>query len=143
MAENTVAELSETQSGDLLYGVPAIAEDLGSLSVWNIEALADIMFGGITAAEYADATKVEGISIDSALPADWAARELQGRCAVQGNLDPLMLVCGGDVMRRESARILEVLGAGPFIFNLGHGIVPQTPPEHVAQLADLIRDWKP
>ena len=94
-------------------------------------------------AEYAGATKVEGISIDSALPAAWAARELQGQCTVQGNLDPLMLVCGGDVMRRESARILEVLGGGPFIFNLGHGIVPQTPPEHVAQLADLIRDWKP
>jgi uroporphyrinogen decarboxylase len=91
--------------------------------------------------DYVAATEVDGVSIDSVLPTGWAARELQGRCTVQGNLDPLALVSGGDAMREETARILDVLGHGPFIFNLGHGIVPQTPPEHVAELADLIRGW--
>ena len=45
-------------------------------------------------------------------------------------------------MREEANRILETLRSGPFIFNLGHGIVPQTPPQHVGELAQLIRGWK-
>ena len=61
---------------------------------------------------------------------------------VQGNLDPLLLVAGGDEMRVQAAHILETLGHGPFIFNLGHGIVPQTPPEHVGELVRLVKDWR-
>jgi uroporphyrinogen decarboxylase len=59
--------------------------------------------------------------------------------AVQGNLDPLLLVNGGEALERRIDEILDVLGDGPLIFNLGHGIVPQTPPEHVAQLIERVR----
>jgi uroporphyrinogen decarboxylase len=58
---------------------------------------------------------------------------------LQGNLDPLALVGGGEVLRRGVLEILRALRGRPFIFNLGHGIVPQTPPEHVARLVELVR----
>ena len=50
-----------------------------------------------------------------------------------------MLVAGGPAMEREATRILDKLGHGSFIFNLGHGVVPQTPPEHVAELVETVR----
>jgi uroporphyrinogen decarboxylase len=83
------------------------------------------------------------LSLDTGLGAHWAAKELQPHICVQGNLDPLMLVVGGRAMEAEAKRILDKLGHGSFIFNLGHGVVPQTPPEHVAQLVDIVRNWKP
>lgn len=90
---------------------------------------------------YFETTGVDAVSLDTSVSPAWAAQTLQGIGAVQGNLDPLSLVAGGEVLVREAATILETLSSGPFIFNLGHGIVPQTPPEHVAMLAELIRNW--
>jgi uroporphyrinogen decarboxylase len=83
------------------------------------------------------------LSIDTGLGAHWAARELQPHICLQGNLDPMMLVVGGAALEREATRILDKLGHGSFIFNLGHGVVPQTPPEHVAHLVEIVRNWKP
>jgi uroporphyrinogen decarboxylase len=83
------------------------------------------------------------LSIDTAIGAHWAAKELQPHICVQGNLDPLMLVTGGPALDREARRILDKLGQGGFIFNLGHGVVPETPPEHVAQLVEIVRNWTP
>jgi uroporphyrinogen decarboxylase len=68
-----------------------------------------------------------------------AARCVPQEVALQGNLDPLALVGGGEMLRRETQGILQALRGRPFIFNLGHGIVPQTPPEHVARLVELVR----
>jgi len=82
---------------------------------------------------------VDAIGIDSSVPVLWAARELQPHVAVQGNLDPVRLLTGGDVMAHEVAEIVHALGDGPFIFNLRHGILPQTPPEHVSELVALVR----
>ena len=82
------------------------------------------------------------MSVDSFLPPSWARDNIQDLCAVQGNLDPIALLTGGDVLWRETNAILETLGDGPFVFNLGHGVVQQTPPEHVAELARLIRSWR-
>lgn len=81
----------------------------------------------------------EGLSLDTTVPLDWAGKVLQGQATLQGNLDPLVLVAGGEILRRETARILGALGNRPFVFNLGHGIVPETPPEHVAALVEQIR----
>jgi uroporphyrinogen decarboxylase len=83
------------------------------------------------------------LSIDTGLGAHWAAKELQPHICLQGNLDPLMLVAGGPALEREATRILDKLGHGSFVFNLGHGVVPQTPPEHVAHLVETVRNWKP
>lgn len=84
-------------------------------------------------------TGVDAVSLDTGLPLAWARATLQTRVTVQGNLDPLMLVVGGEAMDKAIDHILAELGRGPFIFNLGHGIIPMTPPENVARLAERIR----
>ena len=88
---------------------------------------------------FVEQTKVDGVSCDTSLPLAFMRDQLQPDTTVQGNLDPLLLVSGGDALRRRVDEILEALSGGPFIFNLGHGIVPQTPPEHVAELVRQIR----
>lgn len=89
---------------------------------------------------FVEETGVTAISLDTGTALDWAAKVLQPQLPVQGNLDPMLLVSGGAAMERRIENILRILGNGPFIFNLGHGIVPQTPPEHVARLSELIRN---
>lgn len=83
-------------------------------------------------------TGVDAVGLDTTVPLAWAAERLQSRCAVQGNLDPILLAVGGQAMVDRIRRIVDVLGKGPFVFNLGHGIVPQTPPENVALLAETL-----
>ncbi len=97
---------------------------------------------GALYAEVARQSGVDGLGLDSSVPLDWAARELQTKCAVQGNLDPQLLVVGGPQMEAEIDRVLDALGDGPFVFNLGHGIVPETPPEHVEALAERLHAWR-
>ncbi len=92
---------------------------------------------------YFEQTGVDAVSLDSAAPLDWARDVLQaGKRPVQGNLDNQALIVGGEAMKAEARRILDALGHGPFVFNLGHGILPSTPPEHVAELRDVIRGWR-
>ncbi|MDO9125919.1 MAG: uroporphyrinogen decarboxylase family protein, partial [Parvibaculum sp.] len=97
--------------------------------------------GGM-AERYFRETGVTGLSLDTGVSPGWAREHLQPLGCVQGNLDPLLLVAGGPEMRRQALHILETLGRGPFIFNLGHGIVPQTPPDHVAELVALVKEWR-
>ncbi len=90
---------------------------------------------------YFQETRVHGVSLDTGLDPIWARDHLQKIGPVQGNLDPMALVAGGDALKREVAYILDCLGRAPYIFNLGHGIVPETPPEHVAELVSMVRSW--
>jgi uroporphyrinogen decarboxylase len=69
----------------------------------------------------------------------WAAKTLGPSVALQGNLDPIILIAGGDALNRAVDGILEATKDTPFIFNLGHGILPETPLEHVAQLVARVR----
>jgi uroporphyrinogen decarboxylase len=93
---------------------------------------------GLLAREYA-ATGVNGIGIDTGNDIGAIAAMLPAHVAVQGNLDPLALVAGGAAMTNEVTPLLDSMRGRPFIFNLGHGIVPQTPPEHVAALLEHLR----
>jgi uroporphyrinogen decarboxylase len=61
------------------------------------------------------------------------------RVAFQGNLDPIALLACGDAMSVEATRILATMGGWPFVFNLSHGIVQQTPPVHVAEIVEQVR----
>lgn len=90
---------------------------------------------------YVKETKVSAISIDSSVPLKWAAEVLQPLCPVQGNLDPLVLLTGGDTLDHAVGRLLRTLGKGAFVLNLGHGILPDTPPENVGRLASLVRSF--
>ena len=93
---------------------------------------------GAAYADYAAIEAVAGISIDTRVDPLWAARVLQPDAAVQGNLDPAALLAGGARMEEEAAGIRAALGGGPHIFNLGHGVLPATPPEHVSRLIEAI-----
>ena len=85
-------------------------------------------------------TGVQGIGCDTGMePEHMAELARSANVVVQGNLDPLLLVAGGPEMDRQVAAILDVARGVPHIFNLGHGIVPETPPENVARLVELVR----
>jgi uroporphyrinogen decarboxylase len=68
-----------------------------------------------------------------------AARGLQRQGAVQGNLDPLRLTAGGAALSEGVGAILNGLGEGPLVFNLGHGITPETPVAHVETMVKMVR----
>jgi len=94
---------------------------------------------GVLYEHYIDATGVDAVGLDTTVPPAWAAERLQPRVTVQGNLDPQVLLAGGEAMETRTRQIIAALGGGPFVFNLGHGIVKETPPEHVAELVRVIR----
>jgi uroporphyrinogen decarboxylase len=87
---------------------------------------------------YRENTGVDVLALDWSVPLTTAAR-LQRQGAVQGNLDPMRLVAGGTALEEGIDRILQSLGGGPFVFNLGHGVTPETPVEHVAAMVARVR----
>lgn len=87
---------------------------------------------------YRAATGVTALGLDWAMPG-WFAREMQASGPVQGNLDPLRVVAGGEALDAGVASVLRTLGKGPLIFNLGHGITPEAPLAHVERLVELVR----
>lgn len=89
---------------------------------------------------YATESGVDAVSIDSGVSVGFAREHLQTEVVLQGNLDPVALLVGGSVMEREVRAIRNALAGGPFIFNLGHGVLPQTPPENVTALARLLAE---
>jgi uroporphyrinogen decarboxylase len=93
---------------------------------------------GVMTREYA-ATGMDAVGVDTGSDIGAVAAMLPARVAVQGNLDPLAVVTGGAAMAGETTAILDAMRGRPFIFNLGHGIVPQTPPEHVVALLEQVR----
>jgi uroporphyrinogen decarboxylase len=95
---------------------------------------------GVLAEAYAKETGIDAIGCDTSLPLAWIAERLQSQVPVQGNLDPVLLLAGGAALDRRVAEILAALAAGPFVFNLGHGILPETPPEHVTRLVGLVKN---
>jgi uroporphyrinogen decarboxylase len=94
---------------------------------------------GLLYGDFARHSGAAAVSLDSGIPLDWAAGELQPHLALQGNLDPVLLLVGGAALDREVDRILERLGQGPFVFNLGHGILPETPLPNVERLVARVR----
>jgi uroporphyrinogen decarboxylase len=94
---------------------------------------------GMMALPYAANTGVNAIGIDWMTDLSFAQEMLQPRVAVQGNLDPLALRAGGAALDRSVDAILKALARGPFIFNLGHGILPDTPIAHVEQMLKRVR----
>jgi uroporphyrinogen decarboxylase len=95
---------------------------------------------GTRLTKYSVVEGIDAIGLDTALDVTWAAEHLQRLKPVQGNLDPLALVAGGAILDRSIDHIREALAGGPHIFNLGHGIVPETPVAHVEQLVKRIRE---
>ncbi|HLZ83405.1 MAG TPA: uroporphyrinogen decarboxylase [Caulobacteraceae bacterium] len=94
---------------------------------------------GALIGRYARETGVTALGVDIQTPAAFARKEAPAGMALQGNLDPQLLIAGGAALETGARQVLEAFGGGPHIFNLGHGITPQTPPENVAKLVEIIR----
>jgi len=94
--------------------------------------------GGKLAA-YARETVVDALALDETVDPAWAARELPPELPVQGNLDPLALIAGGEALEAAVSRIISAFRGRPHVFNLGHGILPDTPIAHVERLLELVR----
>jgi len=82
---------------------------------------------------------VDAVALDWTIDREFARRVVPSRVAIQGNLDPMVLACGGAALDRAVEAIIEAFGERSFIFNLGHGILPETPIEHVERMVSRVR----
>ena len=94
---------------------------------------------GLMYRAYVTETGISAIGLDSMVPCAVAQRTLQTLVPVQGNLDPVALLAGGAALDEATAAIMRIFKDGPFVFNLGHGVLPETPVAHVAHLAEVLR----
>lgn len=97
---------------------------------------------GTELANYLESVTVDAIGIDWTVELGFARDQVQTRRPIQGNLDPLALLVGGAALDRSIDAILEAFTRGPFIFNLGHGVLPDTPIANVERLITRVRAWK-
>ena len=97
---------------------------------------------GRLALDYVQNTQIHALSLDQQTAPKWAASVFQNLVPVQGNLDPVCLMTGGLALEAAVEDILVHLTKGAFVFNLGHGVIKDTPPENVAELINMIRSWK-
>jgi uroporphyrinogen decarboxylase len=94
---------------------------------------------GTALPRYAAAVPVDAIGLDWTIDLTFARDHVQKLRPVQGNLDPLALLAGGAALDRAVDSVLQAFAAGPFVFNLGHGVLPDTPLEHVERLVERVR----
>ncbi|TMJ47364.1 MAG: uroporphyrinogen decarboxylase [Alphaproteobacteria bacterium] len=91
---------------------------------------------------YVDTTGVDAVSIDWAAEPSLIRERVQTKVAVQGNLDPLALIAGGAALDRAIDDVLANYASGRLIFNLGHGILPETPIAHVERMLKRVREYR-
>jgi len=91
---------------------------------------------------YAERTGVDAVGLDETLDPEWAHAALPKGMPVQGNLDPMLLLAGGDRLDHTIRHILSALADRPHVFNLGHGIDRHTPIAHVEHALGVLRDWQ-
>ena len=94
---------------------------------------------GTQVGAYASGAGLDAVALDTGADLRAAAALLPDQTASQGNLDPMALVAGGDALESAARAVLDAARGRAHIFNLGHGVVPQTPPEHVAALVGIVR----
>ncbi len=92
---------------------------------------------GALVERYAAEAEVEGVGLDVQAPAA-LGRRLQRHVAIQGALDPLLLRAGGPALDTRVDALIAQWGEGPYIFNLGHGVLPDTPVEHIARVVERV-----
>lgn len=94
---------------------------------------------GVWVPYYAMETGITAVGLDWSADLEWIDKNLPDNFPVQGNLDPALLMIGGDALREKALDIIDALADRPFIFNLGHGVIQFTPPEHVAELMKVVK----
>ena len=91
---------------------------------------------------YALKTGIDAVGLDYTVPLNEAKKLQAAGLCVQGNLDPARLLAGGEALDKGARAILDALSDKPFVFNLGHGVIKDTPPEHMARLAEIVKGFK-
>lgn len=97
---------------------------------------------GVLYQRFVETVPVDGVSLDTTVPPGWATKTLKKVC-LQGNLDPISLLSGGEDMLNDTRHLLNTMAGHPYIFNLGHGVLPPTDPDTVKRLVDFIRSYRP
>jgi uroporphyrinogen decarboxylase len=97
---------------------------------------------GKLAFDYARETGVNCVGLDQGADNQWAAESLQKIVPVQGNLDPELLVSGGEALKQGLEKIHTSFKGRPWIFNLGHGVIKETDPDNIALLRDIVHGWE-
>jgi uroporphyrinogen decarboxylase len=92
---------------------------------------------------YVESVPVHAVSLDWTMDRAFALAHVPGNVAIQGNLDPVVLLAGGSALDREVDNILRSFADRPFIFNLGHGILPETPVDNVKAVVEMVREFRP
>lgn len=125
-----------------LYAVKPVQRIIEQVKAARPEAkiIAFAKGAGYLLKDYRQKVGADAIGLDWSVPLSFA-QELQQQGAVQGNLDPLLMVAGGAPLNEGIDRIMETLSQGPLIFNLGHGITPQADPDNVAKLIERVRNY--
>ena len=90
--------------------------------------------------DYVNKTGVDVVAIDTSVNPSWAVKELDKQVVIQGNMDPISLLVGGEPMLNQASSIVRNMRERPHVFNLGHGVLPETPPENVEALAQFLRN---
>lgn len=88
---------------------------------------------------YSERTGINALAADTATPLEWLDGQVPPRVALQGNLDPMLLVTGGEALTETARRLVGDMEGRPYIFNLGHGITPDADPDHVEALVAAVR----
>ena len=124
------------------YAVKPVARIIQSVRSQRPDAkiIAFAKGAGVLLKDYRQKTKADAIGLDWSVPLSFA-QELQKEGPIQGNLDPMRMVAGGKALTDGIDAILDCLGNGPLIFNLGHGITPQADPENVTRLGEQVRSY--
>lgn len=124
------------------YCVAPVARMIASVKARrpNAKIIAFAKGAGLLLQTYRQKTGADAIGLDWSVPLSFAA-DLQKEGPVQGNLDPMRVVAGGAALEEGIDAILQKLGNGPLIFNLGHGITPQANPDHVTDLVRRVRSF--
>ncbi len=123
------------------YAVKPVARIVSALKAKhpNVPIIGFPKGAGIAYAGFADATNVDAMAVDTMTSLSGLRRLVGDELPLQGNLDPAMLIDGGPAMQDAiRSRVAEMTGT-PFIFNLGHGITPNVPPDHVKLLVETIK----
>jgi uroporphyrinogen decarboxylase len=105
----------------------------------NVKVIGFPRGAGSSLTRYIAEVPVDAVGLDWMIDPTFAREHIQSRVPVQGNVDPIALMVGGEALDRAVDAVLEAFGAGPLIFNLGHGILPQTPVAHVERMLARVR----
>ncbi|NRA86204.1 MAG: uroporphyrinogen decarboxylase [Rhizobiales bacterium] len=119
--------------------VKLLKQKLKAANMTDVKIIAFPRGAGEKYVYYSKNVDVDGLAFDTSTSLEWIRDHIDANICLQGNLDPLLLVAGGERLKNRVNHICDIMDGRKFIFNLGHGIIPETPQAHVHMVIDTIR----